>query len=335
MAAPRVITRTQCLLARGIITARISSSILASTRTAFPRRQFTSSVRVWQNNVGTSAQGHETRVSDSPASPNAYERSIALLALPRRAVKSDIEALLRKKGCDVKRIQIRMDRFTFHNEAMCFVELGSEKQAAEAVQQLNGSEFQAKSIVARPMKEDFTWGPRIDVSKGYSARRHFYDDGVSSRDAAMPLVEGRRMMLSVQTPGWGTADLNVSGRNKVVLDIIDQYFGKYGIEALGGLHPFYGDKKANPRLLCFIDFKTKQGADLAVAETHDTQIEGRKTWLQLSNPSPWRAHQIGKVDKALLVELQEKGLLPQETYEDKFSQRLVQRKWSKDLPRTT
>lgn len=194
------------------------------------------------------------------------------------------------------------------------MELGSEDQASEAVKHLNGSEFLNQTIIARPMKADFVWGPQSDV-----ASRYFYEEGTGPQDAVRPLLEGRRRMLSVQTPGWGSQAMTISERNKVAVNIVEQYFGKYGIEIVGGIHPFYGDKKQNPRLLCFLDFKTKQGADQATAELHDTVIEGRKTWVQISEPAPWRAHQIGKVDKAVLAELQEKGLAPQETYDDKFN----------------
>lgn len=211
-----------------------------------------------------------------------------------------------------------MDRFTFQNDTMCFVELGSEEQVTEAVQSLNDSAFQTKTIIAKPLRKDFIWGPASAQTDASSGLRYFYDDGNNAHEAVKPLIEGRRMMLSVQTPGWGAQDIKVGPRNKVAEEIINQYFGKFGIEAIGGLRPFYGDKKENPRLLCFLDFKTRKGADQAVAAYHDTEIEGRRTWLKPSDPAPWRAHQIGKVDKALLAELQDKGLLPRETYEDKF-----------------
>ncbi|CAO2658501.1 Nn.00g062240.m01.CDS01 [Neocucurbitaria sp. VM-36] len=179
--------------------------------------------------------------------------------------------------------------------------------------------FLNHTITARPLSKAFVWNRQVDpTTLPYSGSRYFYEEGSGPSDALRPLFEGRRMMLSVQTPGWGAQDVNLSTRNKTAMAIIDQYLSKYDIESVGGLHPFYGDKKGNPRLLCFIDFKTKAGADQAVAEVHDTEIEGRRTWIQPSAPAPWRAHQIGKVDKALLAELQEKGLASRETYNDKF-----------------
>ncbi|KAF1849648.1 uncharacterized protein K460DRAFT_298271 [Cucurbitaria berberidis CBS 394.84] len=319
MAAPRILLRSRCPLSRGITTSRLSRSVLPSISTTFTQRSLTSSARSWQDIVHTPATGPEPPRTESPIVPTEYsKRSIVFLTLPKRAVRSDIEALLRSKGCDIKRIQLRLDRFTFQNDTMCFVELGSENQVSEAVQTLNGSVFLNKKVVVRPAKEDFTFGHQRNLTNMVGGSRYFYQEGTSAYEAGRPLIEGRRMMLCVQTPGWGAKDMVVSTRNKNAMSIIDQYFGKYGIETLGALHNFYGDKKENPRLLCFLDFKTKEGADQAVAELHDTEIEGRRTWLKISEPAPWRAHQIGKVDEALLTELQEKGLAPRETYNDKF-----------------
>lgn len=82
--------------------------------------------------------------------------------------------------------------------------------------------------------------------------------------------------------------------------------------------PFYGDLKKKPQFLCFIDFETKGGADQAAEAFDNKEIEGRKVRLQPCKLAPRRAHQIGKVDKALLIQLQEKGLASTEPYEDKF-----------------
>lgn len=171
------------------------------------------------------------------------------------------------------------------------------------------------SIIVRMMKEDFTWNPTEDLANP----RYFYDEGTGARDAVKPWLEERRMVLSVQTPGWGPQDGVVGTRNKEALKIIAKYFGKYDLECKGGLSPFYGDKQNNPRLLCFLDFKTKQGAQDAAREYDDKEIEGRKIWLRPSKPAPYRAHQIGKIDQIVLAELQSRGIAPQETYEDKFN----------------
>lgn len=217
---------------------------------------------------------------------------------------------------------MQLDRFTFHNNTSCFVELENEVQVSKALQSLDKLKFMRKTIFARPMREDFIWGrtPRQSEEQQINGRnRYFYAEGSGPSDALRALREGRRMMLSVQTPGWGTQDMIVSTRNKHSLAIIEQYLGKYDIEAIGNLSPFYGDKKDHPRMLCFMDFRTKAGANQAVVDLQDTEIEDRRVLLRPSSPSPWRSHQIGKVDKTLLEELQAMGLASMETYDDKFN----------------
>lgn len=201
---------------------------------------------------------------------------------------------------------------------MCFVELGSEQQAADAVESLNDSQFQTSTIIARILKPDFRWGP-LTGRQTEAASRYFFDEGNGAEEAAKPLLEGRRKMLSVQTPGWGDPKQTVSESHATAIGIIHRTFDKYGLECVGGLRPFYGDKKSKPRMLCHLDFKTAEGADKAVRDLDDTEIEHRRTWIRNSEPSAWRAHQIGKVNPALLSRLQEEKIAPEETYEDLFS----------------
>jgi RNA recognition motif-containing protein len=210
---------------------------------------------------------------------------------------------------------MRLDRFTFHNDTKCYVELGSEEEAAKAVAQLHNVELQGKNIVVTPLKADFQWGAVADKS-GSPYGSPFYDENNGAQGALRPLIERRRIMLQVQTPGW-TTDL-VNKQTKNALRIIEQTFDMYGVEKVGPIHPFYGDKKQKPRLLCFMDFKTKEGADEAIRNHHNTMIEGRLTWLTLSTPVSYRTHHIQKVAPKLVADLQEQGLLPKETREDKF-----------------
>jgi RNA recognition motif-containing protein len=211
---------------------------------------------------------------------------------------------------------MRLDRFTFHNDTMCFVELGSKEEAAKAVERLNGTELQGKKIVVQPLKAEFQWGPQGERNSSPWGNHLFYDEGDGASKALRPLAEGRRFMLRVATPGW-TAD-NVSNQKKDAIRIIQQTFDKYGVEKVSQIHPFYGDKKKNPRLLCFMDFKTKEGADEAVRNHHDTDIEGRKTWLTPCSPTSYRAHHMAKVAPQLAIDLQEQGILTKETREDLF-----------------
>ena len=211
---------------------------------------------------------------------------------------------------------MRIDRFTFHNDTMCFVELGSEEEAAKAVERLNGTELQGKKIVVKPLKADFQWGPEGERSSLPWGTHLFYDEADGANEALKPLAEGRRFMLRVATPGWTTD--SVSNQKKNAIRIIQQTFDKYGVEKISQIHPFYGDIKFNPRLLCFMDFKTKEGADEAVRQHHDTDIEGRKTWLTPCIPSPYRTHHIAKVAPKLATDLQEQGILPEKSREDRF-----------------
>jgi RNA recognition motif-containing protein len=213
-------------------------------------------------------------------------------------------------------LQLRLDRFSFQNDKRCFIEFASEEQAQKAIDTLHGAEFMDNKLVVLPLKEDFVWGDVRDQDSGRNSR-YFYDQDANASEALKPLLEGRRMLFSVQPPGWLDASSSV-GHNKFAKQVIEENFGKYGVEAIGGLQPFHGDMKPQPRMLCFIDFTTKRGADQAVEAVHDTDIHGRRVWLQQSILAPWRAHQIGKVDQELLAQLQEQGLAPKTLYEDNF-----------------
>jgi RNA recognition motif-containing protein len=210
-------------------------------------------------------------------------------------------------------MQLRLDRFTFHNDGRCFIEFSSEEQAQQAVRDLNKAQFMDHELSAVPLMDDFVWGPDPQKHKP----RYFYEHKKSASEPLKPLLERRRMIFSVQTPGWGKKNKS-TGHNNIASQIIDESFGKYGLEAVGGLQPFYGDKQPTPRFLCFLDFATKSGADQAAQAIHDTEIQGRRVWLKPSVLAPWRAHHIGKTEPALLAQLQEKGLAPKEVYEDSF-----------------
>jgi RNA recognition motif-containing protein len=214
-------------------------------------------------------------------------------------------------------LQLRLDRFTFQNDHRCFIEFASEEQAQKAIETLNGVEFMDNKLVVKPMREDFVWKRPVPEDGGGYDGRHFYDQGANASEALKPLLEGRRMLFSVQPPGWEEQDSSVR-HNKFAKQVIDERFGKYGIEAISSLAPFFGDMKPHPRMLCFLDFTTKEGAQQAAEAIHETEIHGRKVWLKPSILAPWRAHQIGKVVPALLAELQEKGIASKSPYEDNF-----------------
>jgi RNA recognition motif-containing protein len=216
-----------------------------------------------------------------------------------------------------KKIQIQHDRFSFTNRGSCFIELASEQQAQEAVQKLNGKKFMDSKLAVTPIKEDFIWGGSPNSPENVTNERYFLDEGNQAAEAIRPILEGRRYILKVATPGWASKDQS-ENQNQVARRLIAEHFGPFGLEAVGQLSVFYGDHKSHPRMLCMIDFKTQEGAERAVAALDNTEIEGRLTQLVVSRPAPWRADQMGKVDKSLLKALEEKGLLDEPVREDKF-----------------
>ncbi|KAI4629208.1 uncharacterized protein J4E88_000853 [Alternaria novae-zelandiae] len=217
--------------------------------------------------------------------------------------------------------RMRLDRYTFQNDTRCFAELGSEAEAAKVIAELNDAELQRKKLIVRPLKDDFIWGPVQDKRDHKYATRYFFDEGpAAALEAVHPLLEGRRLMVRVQTPGW-TSNTSIGKQKQNALRILDEQFAKHGtIERISDFAPFYGDKKKEPRILCFIDFATKEGADKAIENIHDTEIEGRLTWLTRSETNQYRSHQIGKVAPEALKQLQERGVAPkdEELHEDKF-----------------
>lgn len=198
---------------------------------------------------------------------------------------------------------------------MCFVELESADEAQKAVEELQGVEMHRCKMEAAPLKPDFRWGP-IDKPGEYPTR-YFMDEGNAAEEALRALFEDRRMVLSVETPGWSPGRPIRESRDRAI-QIIGETLGPYGIDRISDLSVFYGDKKSRPRLLCSIDFKTKEGAEKAAAEKHNEVINGRLIWLQACKPSPWRIHQFWKSAPKLVEEMQEKGVLSKEMSEDKF-----------------
>ncbi|USP76695.1 hypothetical protein yc1106_03969 [Curvularia clavata] len=318
MAVSRVFSRSHLVLRAGASYTRISPSAIASINSSLPRRTFTSSVSKWEEIVQTPSRGPEVSLTDNRATSTGNPaNSIALLRISKRLSRAEIEEMLRGKGFNIKRLQMRVDRFTFQNDTQCFVELGSPAEAKRAVDQLNKTEIHQKKIIAAPLKDDFRWGSVEDTSKLPFGSRYFFDEGNAAEEAIRPLTEGRRTLLSVQTPGWSPKSPIRQSKDNA-LNIIGQNFGQYGIERVGDMSPFFGDKKTKPRMLCLIDFKTKEGAEQAIKEKHDTEINGLLVWLRHSEPSAWRQQQYWKTAPKPIEELQEKGVLSKEMYEDKF-----------------
>ncbi|KAF1833356.1 hypothetical protein BDW02DRAFT_570137 [Decorospora gaudefroyi] len=320
MAVPRVLSRGRCFLHRSTPSpVRVCLSAVPSPRTPLSKRHFTSSVPVWEDIVQTPSRGPEIALSDARVPQTERNASsICLFKLPKRMTKSELQELVQSKGFNIKETLLRLDRFTFHSDTRCVMQLGSKEEATEAVRQLNETELHGHTINVMPVKEDFYWEDTTFMSQDtIEANRYFYDKGNGAYEGLRPLLEGRRVMLAVQTPGW-TSDI-VSVQTNNARRIIKEYIGKYGIEALGFMRPFFGDRKQQPRMLCFIDFTTKEGTEKAIEDLHETEIEGRPVWLTLSEPAPWRLYQFAKVAPQLIADLQEKGVFSKEMHEDRFA----------------
>jgi hypothetical protein len=94
--------------------------------------------------------------------------------------------------------------------------------------------------------------------------------------------------------------------------IVEEHFGKQDIDAIGLIRSVRYRKKeprSTPSMLCLVDFTTKDGAEKAIQAVHNTEIEGLKVLLQPAILTRQLGKLIGRYDQALLVELQEKGLV--------------------------
>ncbi|KAF2625499.1 hypothetical protein BU25DRAFT_492779 [Macroventuria anomochaeta] len=306
MSVPRVISQGRLALSRGFTTQRATGSILCVVSTAAPRRQFSSSVRIREEVVQTPATGPEVPLTATrTASSGNHAQSIAITKLPWDTVPADIEQLLRNAGVDVKRIQFRIDRFTFRCDTSSFIELGSQEQAQNAIKVLNGQQLHGRSLVVRPLNDKFYW------DHGFKKEhRFFFHDENTPFQAIQGLLQGRRFRLYVENPGWLNQKDEGKSINATRREIIDKHFGPFGVEAIGALNPVWkGDKQSDSSFLTHIDFASKEGAERAIDSLNDKVIEGRRVQLKPHTVSPRRAEQIGKVDRNLLAQLQQLGLL--------------------------
>lgn len=203
-----------------------------------------------------------------------------------------------------------MDRFTFRNDCFAAVELGEEQQAREAVRKFHESEFMGGPIYVSPLRQDFKWH---DDNKFYLLDRRVYWNDAGISKAVQPIINRRRVHLSVKTPGWGDLKTPISERSATTREILKRTLSQFGLESISRISVNWGDKKSEPRYLCLLDFETKDGAENAISALHDTVIDDRKVWLTPSELAPWVAYQLGRVNKEILSKLQEMELAPKET----------------------
>jgi RNA recognition motif-containing protein len=212
---------------------------------------------------------------------------------------------------------MRMDCFTLKNDGTCSVEFASEEEAKNAIDVLSkaNADSMFPEIVVTPMNKSFVWGFMDDRDPNHK-KRNFYIDDKSPYEAFKPLFEGRRTSLAVQLPRWLPEDSSV-GLKTHARKVIEDHFGKYGIESISQLEGYHKGSEVTIRRYAYLDFTSTSGADQAIKELNNTEILGRKVRLQKTVLSSARAHQVGRIDPALLAELQEKGLVSTEPFENK------------------
>ncbi|KAJ4344952.1 hypothetical protein N0V95_006065 [Ascochyta clinopodiicola] len=306
MSVPKVIAQGRSVLSGGFTASRATSSIRCAVSTTLRQRQFSSSVRYHAETIQKPATGSQVPLTTRNVTSGINARSIAITKLSKRVVKTDIERLLRNARVDVKRIQLRFDRFTFHCDSSCFIELSTEEQAQKAAKALNGLHLHGVSLVVRPVKEDFYWDQGFKKDS-----RYFYHDGRTPSQAIQPLLQGRRYALHVENPGWVNQQGSGKSVNTVRREIVEKYFGPFGVEVIGALSPTWARAKNDSQILTHIDFESKEGAEQAVEALNDTVIEGKRVYLRRGTVNPSSAKQIGDVDQGVLSQLQESGFIKQ------------------------
>ncbi|KAL1655333.1 hypothetical protein SLS61_002220 [Didymella pomorum] len=204
-------------------------------------------------------------------------------------------------------LHCRIDRFTFENSTSVFVQLGNEEQVQKAVKSLDGLKLgkNPRTLKVSPLADTFTW-----KADDRMKQRYFLYDATAASEAIRPLLEGRRYTFHVETPGWRfnkVADKTMNGQRQ---EVLDRAFEPFNVEVLGGMNPVSMHKGASMWFLTCVDFATKDDAQRAVDALNNSVIEGKRVELRpYSSFTPKRVEQIGKVDKGVLAQLQEAGLL--------------------------
>lgn len=202
-------------------------------------------------------------------------------------------------------MQFRIDRFTFNSDSFAFVELESQEQVQKAIKALDGQKFERRSIGVRPVSEQFYWETGFKKDN-----RMFVYDKETPSQAIRGLVEGRRYRINVENPGWLATESEGKSHISKRRDILKKHLSPFGLEAIGAINPpWKQDRRTDSTFLTFVDFETEDGARRAVEALNDQAIEGRKVQLKPVDVLPKLVAQMGKVDKSLLAQLQQHGLL--------------------------
>lgn len=136
----------------------------------------------------------------------------------------------------------------------------------------------------------------------------FFQDENTPSQAIKGLLEGRRYLLQVEKPGWGSGKNIIAQRR----DIVHKTLAPFGFETIGSILPPTKTRRRQRELwpLVQVDFETKEGGEKAVEALNDQSIEGKQVRLvkqEFIHPST--AERIGRMDKKILEQLQQGGLI--------------------------
>ncbi|KAF1967613.1 hypothetical protein BU23DRAFT_559260 [Bimuria novae-zelandiae CBS 107.79] len=292
---------------------RVASSVLLSRRVTTYRRPFATTTRILQD----LAQNDSFVSSQTPSSvvqaPGAISeelqrknaRSVLVSKIPRDCTSGPIKTMFEDARFNVVDIFVKLDRFRYQGTTYASVELADEEQAKRAIEMLQGNEALGNAVNLTAMPPDSDWQlHRTDRAYHYLVR----DDEAGTRTAVLPLLEGRRIRISIKGPMWGSGPLGQ--RRATSLKVIERTYDQFGIESISLITPWMSKGYKTVQYLCHIDFTTAEGADEAIRATHKTLIDKTVIWAGKAVVGPIKASQIGSVNKNLLAELQEKGLAP-------------------------
>ncbi|KAF2642296.1 hypothetical protein P280DRAFT_262648 [Massarina eburnea CBS 473.64] len=334
MALPRV----GSLLSRSLLSRnspRVARSVFRSARAtvaiAGSRRQFASSTWRSQENSQPEAESSQTAqqkpiVTDEERARSA--RTVVLMGVPRHAVRSQIEEIMKDAGLEDASLTMKMNRFTFNGNTHAYIELPNPEEAQKAVEKLKDATIPGEPSPMRVsiVYPDFSW-TRFDSNESHSDRWVMTDaDGIA--EAIAPLLEGRRVNFNVKAPGWASLDQKIRLRSAENRDVVIRNLSKYGLESVGKTMVNWGDLTSIPRFLCFVDFSTKAGAEKAIRELDNTEIEGLPVSLVLTVVPLIKAHRIGQMDRATLNDLQKAGLAPPVVNDDMLSRPMARPAWT-------
>lgn len=285
------------------VLSRSSASYLSAQKIS-PSRAFGSSNKLFQDS-GVSSENQLTE--------EARKRSVSVLSLPKVLSKSEVEGMFENTGFKIVKSQLRLNRFSFGNDAFFHAELANEEQASEAIETMHKTKFLGKfRMRVRPLLPNFEWK---NLSNNFN--RWVYEEGSSAvANAVVPIKEGRRFELHVEPPAWKSqSNLEpVDQKTARVLHcekVIAEAFDRFGIESMSSPAIFPENVPPEPKHFCQIDFKTKEGAEEAVRAMDNTKLEGLLILVRKMKLREGRSRQIGRLNMGVLKELQELGLAPE------------------------